>query len=50
MPKLDLTKLKTTDDVIDILKTDTSNKIYMMPQKPYIPRKQGQVWIEDGKQ
>jgi len=31
MPKLDLTKLKTTDDVIDILKTDTSNKIYMMP-------------------
>ena len=31
MPKLDISKLKTTDDVIDILKKDTPNKIYMTP-------------------
>lgn len=43
MPKLDISKLKTTDDVIDILKKDTPTKIYMTPQKPYIPRKQGQI-------
>ena len=50
MPRIDMSKVKTTDDVAQILTQSKPQKIYMSPKEAYTQRKQGQIWLQDGKQ
>lgn len=45
-----MSKVKTTDDVANLLTESKPQKIYMSPKEAYIQRKEGQIWKQDGKQ
>lgn len=49
MSKFDITKIKTTDQLATALSQNNKKSFYMKPDKPYIQRNQGDIWIQNGK-